>query len=341
MQRAARWGAILAVAAAAIVEMGPAVARADSSETELREAKLRFDEGIVRVQAGDLEGARRSFQQSLAVTPTQSAMFNLALVEERTGRTLEALAHFRQYIQRYALGSEERAQVQKHVTDLSEKTGHIDVQAPYGTVLSLDGMANAGTTPLAEPLDVAPGRHVIEARLPQGSKLQAVDALAGQVARVSFGDEGVSSGALPGLTPEDGADARAAGAASSQAAERPAPAVSTAARTRIVTVAAIGGAAVASGLVGLYFGLQSNQDAKTFKELQNDRTCDHCTQLTDALNAANTEHAWADALLVTGGVLAVAAVGTWFFWPKATSSSVQLAPTAGPSAIGAVAVGTF
>jgi hypothetical protein len=260
------------MAASAIVEMGPANARADSSETELREAKLRFDEGIGRVQAGDLEGARRSFQQSLAVTPTQSAMFNLALVEERTGRTLEALAHFRQYTQRYALAGEERGQVQKHVTDLSEKTGHIDVQAPYGTVLSLDGVANAGTTPLAEPLDVAPGRHVIEAKLPQGSKLQAVDALAGQVARVSFGDEGVSSGPIPGLAPEDGGDARAAGATSSQGAERLAPPASTATRTRILTVAAIGGAAVASGLVALYLGLQSNQDAKTFKELKNDRT---------------------------------------------------------------------
>ncbi|MDP9034054.1 MAG: hypothetical protein M3O50_04560, partial [Myxococcota bacterium] len=176
---------VATLAAGALLASAPA--GADDAGT--REAKRRFEEGIARTQAGDWEAARLSFRQSLAASASQNALFNLALAEEKCARPLEALLHFKQYIEWPSLSQTDRTQAQRHIADLFVKTGHIDVRAPAGAVFSVDAAKDVGTAPLSDPLDVAPGHHVIVARMGAEAKTVDVNAVAGQVTRVAFQSE--------------------------------------------------------------------------------------------------------------------------------------------------------
>ncbi len=341
MRGAVRWG-ILA-AAAIWAAPGPAIA----DDTDTREAKERFEEGLARARAGDWEGARRSFQQSMAVVQSQAALFNLALAEEKCARPVEALTHFKEYQHKYPLEQQERVQAQRHIGELSAKVGHIDVEAPSGTVLTLDGSFNAGTAPLTEPLDVAPGHHTLAAKLSAGTQALEVDAVAGQVAHVAFPAGGVV--AQPAAPANDGAAAEGtprgvAPTSGPAAAEQPA-AGGRRGGARVVAVAAIGGTALVAGALGLYFGAQSNSDGDTVASLQKRPDCKSgCAALQSAVDSANSEHMAADGLLVGAGVLAATAVGVWVFWPRApgaSASAVRVVPVAGPAGAGVTAVGAF
>src|ERR1700686_1597119 len=116
--RRARWG----ILAGALAVAPPAWA-ADAAQ---RDAQARFDEGIVRVKAGDLEGALLSFRQAYAVVHRPVIVWNLALVEEKTNPPLDALAHFKEYL-RLPESEPDRPRGQKHVDALNAQTGHIDL----------------------------------------------------------------------------------------------------------------------------------------------------------------------------------------------------------------------
>jgi len=171
------------LAAVSSVSLVGGVANAD--DKTVREAQARFEEGLKRVKAGDFEAARMSFVQAYVVLHKPDILWNLALSEEKSARPLDALAHFKEFA-RQAPTDADRARAQKHVDVLMAQTGHIEVQAPAGTPLLLDGTTGVGMAPLADTLDVTPGHHVIEGKLAEGTKALSVDAVAGEVARVTF-----------------------------------------------------------------------------------------------------------------------------------------------------------
>ena len=198
MGRRARWG----ILTAALFVAASSSARADDDRAN-REAEARFKEGLSRVKTKDYEAARLSFEQAYAVLHRPLILWNLALAEEKTSHPLEALGHFRQ-VAREAPTDADRANAQKHVDSLLGQLARIDVQAPAGTALALDGGDLAGTTPLGEPIDVMPGHHVVAAKLAAGSaKSTDVDAMRlGQVAlHVSFAADAPPPAAVIVLTP--------------------------------------------------------------------------------------------------------------------------------------------
>jgi hypothetical protein len=332
-----------------------------ADEKATREAQGRFVEGIARVKAGDFEGARMSFAQAYTVLHKADILWNLALAEDKSGHLVDALAHFKQ-LARDGATEADRAKANKHVDQLMAETGHIEVAAPPGAQVMVDGEA-AGVAPLSGPLDVAPGRHHLELRPVQGeAKVADTAAFAGQTARVSF------------LVAEPGAPVTTAAAASSPGAATevqgaqgappdspPAPppspdqvqAVHGVSTSRIVTVAALGGAGIASIFLGVYFGLasQSNaNDVKGYQAANGSSACAHitpqnsqlCTTWNDAVNAQNKDAALSDGFYVAGGLLAAGAVATWFLWPKSsTSASATIVPVVGPGGAGLTAVGSF
>ncbi len=167
----------------AAVPLHAGAARAD--DKAVREAQARFEEGLKRVKAGDFEAARMSFVQAYVVLRKPDILWNLALSEEKSARPLDALAHFKEFAKQ-APTDADHARAQKHLDVLMAQTGHIEVQAPAGTPIVLDGATGVGTAPLADTLDVAPGHHVIEGKLANGTKAQTVDAVAGEITRVNF-----------------------------------------------------------------------------------------------------------------------------------------------------------
>jgi hypothetical protein len=334
-------------------EAGAAATPAPSDEAITRDAQARFDEGLARLKASKFDEARLSFTQAYALQRRPSILWNLALAEEKSGHVLDALAHFRDYA-REATADEEHARAQKHVDALMAQTGHIDVEAFGGTPLTVDG-APAGQTPLAEPLDVLPGRHHVEARAPLGAKSADVEVAAGQVAHVNF-----MAVDVPPSAAGDGSPAVAiAPSPAAPGGPPPAPAGESAAGARfwtpkVITVTALGGAAVVAGGLGVYFALQSQSKASTadgYRATNPPGACatappaSICQDWNDAVDAQNHFATASNVLYVSGAVLAAGAVATWFLWPKGNASpaagSAQLMPLAGPGQAGLAAIGRF
>jgi hypothetical protein len=345
MRRSAQWGTLTA----ALVLLVSSGAHADDKAT--REAEARFAEGLARVKTKDYEAARLSFEQAYAVLHRPLILWNLALSEEMTAHSLDALAHFRQ-VAREAAGESDRASAQKHVDALLMQLSRIDVQAPPGTTFALDGSALPGAAPIGEPLDVTPGHHVIEARIAAGAaKTSEVDAIAGQVAHVTFAADAptpVAAAVAPAaLTP----------APVSQTSEGPAADVATASKPfwtpRTVTAATLVGVGVVAVGFGAGFGLASRSNQKTAQNYQSTlgrSFClmpgpadqNTCTTWNNAVNAQNRDANISDALYFAAGAFAVGAVVSWFFWPKPVGAKAAwVAPVIGPGTVGIGTGGDF
>jgi hypothetical protein len=325
-----------------------------ADEKATREAQGRFVEGITRVKAGDFEGARMSFAQAYTVLHKPDILWNLALAEDKSGHLVDALAHFKQ-LARDGATDADRAKANKHVDQLMAETGHIEVAAPPGAQVMVDG-ESAGVAPLAAAVDVAPGKHRVELRPAQGApKTTDADAFAGQTARVSF------LLAEPGVTPATATTTGAATEAQAPAPEAaPPPPPPDQVQTghgvsagRIITVASLGGAAAASVFLGVYFGLAAQSDANDVKGYQSANGSSACATITSqnsklcstwnsTIDSQNRDAAVSDGFYVAAGLLAAGAVATWFLWPKgSTSPSATIVPVVGPGGAGLTAVGSF
>jgi hypothetical protein len=346
--------ALRCAAAALLLAVAPSAAAAD--DKALREAQARFEEGLKRVKAGDFEAARMSFVQAYVVLHKPDILWNLALSEEKSGHALDGLAHFKEFVKE-APDDAERGRAQKHIDALMALTGHIEVQAPAGTSLSLDGGTSLGTAPLAGELDVAPGHHVIEGKLTEGIKALSVDAVAGEVAHVNFlvaGSDRPPPAPPAVATPAPEVSARPAAQPPTSPAD-----VSGGEGTagngsvvRLILPTALGvGAVIAVGF-GVYFGLQSRSNASTaaaFRSSRSSSYCvnpanDGCAEWNDAVQAQNRDATLSNVLYVTSALLASGAVASWFLWPsdkETKSAGVWLVPTGGPSGGGVTAGGRF
>ncbi len=366
----------LALLAGALILTTASVSFAIDEAAE-HEAQARFEEGLRRVKAGDLEGARVSFLQAYAVLHRPRILMNLALCEEKTGHVTEALTHFKQVTRDTLATDADREDAQTHAAGLAGLVGHVEVKAPAGVVLMVDGGASAGTTPLTEPLDMSPGHHVIEARLAQGTQAVVVDLSAGQVAHIRFGQDeprpaaaarapatavtatapttatsagaGSATAAAPGSATAPGT-ATAAGAGAPNGTADPGAETRSrgpgAARTIVaVSLGALGAGAIAAG-VG--FAVGADSAASDVQRLKRDNpSCPPsaasggCQQLASAAQTRADDINAARVFFVTGGVLLAGGLATWFFWPRADSHSIAVVPLASEHQAGAVVVGRF
>jgi hypothetical protein len=334
---------------AALAAAGPAGA----DDTAQRDAQARFEEGLARVRADNLAGALVSFQQAYAVMHKPAVVWNLALTEEKTGRPVDALAHFREYLRVAPAADPDRARAQKHIDGLNAATGHIDVAAPTGAAITVDGTQSLGATPLADPVDVAPGHHDVEARLGTVVKTVGIEALAGQTMHADFrGMDAAGAGGAAGAQGATAPQAEGAGAVPGSGGEPPPVAEQPSAyvypTARLVTVIAVGGAAVLASGAGLAFGLASTDKASAANALRQQTgscvgvTTGNCAQLASDTSAQQSDHIASTVMWVVGGVLAAGAVGAFFLWPRAAAGgAVSVVPAVGPGSAGLTAVGTF
>jgi hypothetical protein len=317
----------------------PTVARAD--DAAVAEAKQRFDEGIKLVDAGRHEEARLKFQQAAAVLKAPAVLFNLARAEQLTGHEYEAVAHFKAFLRVSEndpkITDAERAKARENIAALAPKVGQIDVAAPPGARIAIDG--NALDEPATEPIAVPPGRHVVEATFEGRVKSVTVDCPMGLVTRATIEFE-----AAPAQPPP-----------SSGVGPTEPPPVSPSHHdpTRWIVGGAIGGAGVIALGLGIGFGASSQGSKSDAEDLRRSYPglcakpeLPQCAQYDAKRSSAESAATVSVVSYVAGGVLVAGAVATVLLWPHAKETSTgttarALTPWMSKDGAGAALSGSF
>lgn len=142
---------------------GPAPTQGPSESdaaASLSRAKDLFQQGVARLEAGDVEGALELFMASRAARPSYSNSVNAALCLERLDRSDEALDLFEEVLARFGaeLDPPDREALPPKIEALRGKVGTLSLEGPAGTQIFVDESAR-GTLPLTDPLRLKAGEH--------------------------------------------------------------------------------------------------------------------------------------------------------------------------------------
>jgi hypothetical protein len=287
---------LLATLLAAFFFLAAPAARAD--DAAVAEARARFDEGVALAEAGKHDEARLKFEQAAAVLKAPPVLFNLARSEQLTGHDYEAVTHYEQFLRASesstSVTDEQRAQAKQYIQELTPRIGRIDVVAPPGSRISIDGKP-LDEAP-KEPVPVPPGRHVVEAAHESKLKSVTVECAAGAVtpATIAFDPDTVEPPPIA-PTPNDS--------------------------TKWIVGGALGAAGLAGVGIGVGFAVAS-QNAKSDSEalrrqgLCGDPSVPDCVRFDSLRDDAQSDATAAKIGYVAGAVLLVSAVAAIVIWPK-------------------------
>jgi PEGA domain len=155
-------------------------ARAQVSDSVRTEAREHFDRGLRLFNQQDNEGALAEFQRAYELVPHPMVLYNLGLVLSAAGRPIQAVDAFDKLLAnptgldavRIGRAKDERARQAALI-------GEVTVTSPVeGATIELDGF-EVGKTPLATPLRIAAGTHVVAMAAPGYSPMQKQISVAG------------------------------------------------------------------------------------------------------------------------------------------------------------------
>lgn len=138
------------------------LSRADSPDPSRKEAADRFDRGIHMVDSGDLSGALAEFQRAYALVPAPVVIYNVGLVYAAMNRPVDAAHALQKAVATPdALKPDILARATAVLREQAEKIGQVVLKSNVkeGSV-EVDNVEVA-KLPLAGPLDVAAGQHVV------------------------------------------------------------------------------------------------------------------------------------------------------------------------------------
>jgi hypothetical protein len=163
-----RRGLVLTVLVAATAMAAPA--RAQPSPTSGRGAasgdvdiaRAHFNTGQAYYEHGRFEDAAHEFEEAYRLSAKAPLLYNVGKSYDGSNDFARALDAYQRFLAAGPVDNADRDFAQKRVTLLQTLVGKIVVDgAVDGSAVTLDGKA-AGTTPLAAPLVVNPGRHKLE-----------------------------------------------------------------------------------------------------------------------------------------------------------------------------------
>jgi hypothetical protein len=328
------WAAF--VAAIAFAPAAPAFAQAADKEAAKtakqseKKARESFKTAVEKFDAADFEAAVVLFREAYGLNPSWKLLYNIGQCEAARKRHGEALDVFEQYLTEGGdeVPPERREEVLAEVKRLREMVGLIEVAAPAGALVIVDGVER-GKAPLSGRIRVAAGvDHAVRIEL-DGTVL-----LERQV-RVGGGEELLVDG-RPAPAPEPSAVATA---------PAPAPADDgTAERDRKLRIAGwaavgVGGAAIIAGAVTGSLALSANGKVKD--------ACpgnDCPASQGDDVDRRDALAAGTDVLLFVGGAVAVTGAVLLIVFrdrESADAPAVSVAPIITPSGSGAAATWRF
>jgi tetratricopeptide (TPR) repeat protein len=159
---------------------------AAADDTSARAVYALCDEALGHARKGEFAAARKLYAKAFDIAPSSSILFNLALAELNSGDALDALRHFRQYVQAADAEPSQVARVRsEQLPKAFAATGHLQIlKIPDMATLYLDGKpivyAPAGL------LDVTAGEHFIGARTPDMAWHADVQAVAGATTQATL-----------------------------------------------------------------------------------------------------------------------------------------------------------
>jgi len=130
---------------------------------DLERAKASFEMGVDLVATEDFPSALAAFEESYELAPRPTTQFNIGMCQKGMFLYVEATASFRLYLEDTTdLGDTEmRTKARLAIEELSTLVGRLTISgAPDGSAIEIDGK-RVGQTPVAEPVEVNPGRHTV------------------------------------------------------------------------------------------------------------------------------------------------------------------------------------
>jgi hypothetical protein len=325
-------------------ESSPAVADA---------ARARFNEGVKLYGRKKYEQAMAAFLQAHALTKNPAVLINLGLTSLKLGSPLEAKRYFDKF-QKEAKDPtpDQRSRVQTGITEARRSLGAVDVTAPEGAEVSVDGEP-AGRAPLASPVDVLPGRHDVSSTTTSGTKAETVTVSVGATVKVRLAAQRPSAPPNAVLEPERGPSGGAPGGATQGIASSSAEGTTTSMFTPpetswpVYVAGAIGLASFTAAIVlgGIGANADRNTESATAALLRNGKSPDSCNDPASAgdptisgtcstlRSGQRTSDDTKQPLLVTlavGAGTTVFALGWYFLAPKARVATEAMRSPLGP-----------
>ena len=179
----------------------PTVASAQEASGDEKLAQTRFDQGKAAFKKKKYEAARKALLDAYQLRPNDETALYLGLASVKAKKPGEGA----RYLKKYLAGSQgtsspEHDQAEAALAEATKKLGTIEVLAPRGTEIFLDGSSDkVGVTPM-EPLLVDPGPHSVRGRTADGATLaEDVKVKLGEKITAKLGDPNAN----PAPTTED------------------------------------------------------------------------------------------------------------------------------------------
>jgi hypothetical protein len=308
-------------------------------------------QGTDLFRRADYEGARAAFARAYELDPKPATLFNLGLSELNSNHPVEAAAHLRAYLTHTEEPAAKRDSVRtKWLPRAEAHTARLNVFAPAGAQLSVDGVAQQGAAVSDAPpgaptatITVSGGEHDVTSRLGTAVETQHVSAKGGEAAELHFQR-------LPNAPSTSPA---AAWVPARDAGDR---AEAMQSRAKWITVIALGSSALVAAGMGVGFEVASGSNAADAQKVQNQLASGSastgqpcagssssnalCNQLRTDVDSNRLNWTIATASYVTAGVLGAAAAATWVLW-RPRGAAVTARPAVGAQSAGVVLSGQW
>lgn len=304
-----------AVVTLSLLDAAPARAQAEAVSAEL------FERGLASMQSGDFEHGCAALKESFRLDPRPGTLFTLAECEKGWGKLARAMAHYEDYLARYARMPEAQRATQRERFDVATASldqlksevprvlVRVEGSLPPGAAVTCDDLP-LGSASIGVALPLDPGPHVVRltgAGAPQEKRVDLERGAMKEIVLYVMTGAGAEAGSGDGDV-EPAAPSRGR-------------------RTLVYAVGGVGAASLATGLVlgALVLGKKGTVD-------------DHCVgSLCDAEGKAAADSAQTLGLwstITTGvGVAGVAAAAVLYFTDPARKAkesargpSIRVAP---------------
>jgi len=122
------------------------------------QARIFYENGIELYEQGDAQAAAGAFREAYRLRPSWKILFNIGQCEAAAGRYGLAMEAFQQYLVdgRDDIPLERKDYVAAEILRLQALVGELNVEAPEGSTVMVDGVIR-GKTPLTGPVIVVAG----------------------------------------------------------------------------------------------------------------------------------------------------------------------------------------